>query len=118
MPPLTPAQVTRAVHEAITAVLPTADATQITLSSSWEELEADSVDRVEILCNAADNLGLPTPDPSLESAPTVGALVQGILAFNPPPTRLLFHQTRLPCPEADDEHLHGDLHSASDQADP
>ncbi|MEU7099191.1 phosphopantetheine-binding protein [Streptomyces longwoodensis] len=85
MPPLTYGQVTRAVLDAITAVLPTADVSGVTPHSKWCELEADSIDRVEILCKTAELLDLPAPDARLEGVPTVGALIQGVMASHAHP---------------------------------
>ncbi|MEW2266309.1 acyl carrier protein [Streptomyces sp. NPDC047853] len=79
MPSLTYDHVACAVLNAITAVLPTVDATAITTNSTWSELEADSVDRVEIVCKAADHLGLAAPDTHWEHATTVGGLVRAVI---------------------------------------
>jgi acyl carrier protein len=85
MPPLTYEQVARAVLDAIAAVLPTAEVSRITTHSKWSELEADSIDRVEVLSKAAEILGLPAPDSRWENAPTVGALIQGVLVSHAHP---------------------------------
>ena len=76
-------EVERVVREVISVILPAADPARVAAATTLKELGADSVDRVEIVVEAMDLLGVVAPMSDFSGLPDLDALVDRLLARRP-----------------------------------
>jgi polyketide biosynthesis acyl carrier protein len=68
-------EITRAVHDAIVAILPHIDPAQIQNEHNLKDLGADSVERIEIILALKRQLGVDEPLAHFSSIENIAALV-------------------------------------------
>lgn len=57
------------------------DPASITMQSSFEDIDADSIDIVEMIMAIEDRYDVEFPEEDLEDYPTVGALLEALYEF-------------------------------------